>query len=65
VINHNVIVKKLNKLSLNFRKRLNIILQNKIVLINFEKLFISVCDVDEFEIAHKSVKDDFTLIVND
>jgi len=63
VADHNAIAEKLDELSLNFRKRLSAVLRIDIVSVDSGKLF--VCDVDGFGVAHKSVEDGFTLVVDD
>lgn len=64
MIDHNAIAKKLDQMSLNFEKKLSVVLRIDVVLVDFEKLFIDVYDVDNFEIAHESVEDDFILVIN-
>ena len=61
---HNAIAKKVDQLSLNFRKRLRAVLWIDIIPVDPGKLFVGACDVDGFGVAHKSVEYDLTLIVD-
>ncbi len=61
---HNAIAEKLDQMSLNFRKKLSAVLRIDVVPVDSGKLFVGVYDVDGFGVAHESVEDGFTLVID-
>jgi hypothetical protein len=57
-------MEKLDKMSLNFRKRLSAVLRIDVVPADSGKPFVGICDIDGLGIVHKSIKDGFSLVID-
>ena len=51
-------------MGLNFRKRLSAVLRIDVVQVNSGRLFVGVCNRDGLGVAHKSVEDGCTFVID-